>query len=145
MDAGKISFFLLAARSRRILAGWPPRNSVTASRSSRHQSKNRPIFFARSRSSLALFTPCYSATFHFSADISPSLSAVWLFSIFVRQSLYIKKITHCWMRGSEASDTGLRSYILCLKTGKAILWSLISDSMNDQTLYYTVPENARMP
>ena len=32
-----------------IFAGWPLRNSVTASRSSRHQSKNRPHFFARSR------------------------------------------------------------------------------------------------
>ena len=39
-----------------ILAGWPLRNPVTASRSSRHQSKNRPIFFARSRSSL-VFKP----------------------------------------------------------------------------------------
>ena len=38
----------------RILAGWPLRNSVTASRPSRHQSKNRPIFFARSRSSFVL-------------------------------------------------------------------------------------------
>ena len=38
----------------RILAGWPLRNSVTTSRSSRHQSKNRPVFFARSRSSLVL-------------------------------------------------------------------------------------------
>jgi len=38
----------------RILAGWPLRNIVTASRSSRHQSRDRPIFFARSRSSLVL-------------------------------------------------------------------------------------------
>jgi len=38
----------------RILAGWPLRNPVTAPRSSRYQSKNRPIFFARSRSSLVL-------------------------------------------------------------------------------------------
>ena len=40
----------------RILAEWPlwKWNPVTASRSSRHQSKNRPIFFARSRSSLVL-------------------------------------------------------------------------------------------
>ena len=30
----------------RILAGWPLRNSTTASRSSRHPSKNWPIFFA---------------------------------------------------------------------------------------------------
>jgi len=36
------------------IAGWPLRNSVTASRYNRHQSKNRPIFFARSRSSLIL-------------------------------------------------------------------------------------------
>ena len=38
----------------RILAGWPFRNIVTASRSSRHQSRDRPIFFARSHSSLVL-------------------------------------------------------------------------------------------
>jgi len=38
----------------RILAGRPLRNPVTAPRSSRHQSRNRPIFFARSRSSLVL-------------------------------------------------------------------------------------------
>jgi len=38
----------------RILAGWPLRNSVTAPRPSGHQSRNRPIFFARSRSSLVL-------------------------------------------------------------------------------------------
>ena len=55
----------------RILAGWPLRNSVTASRSSRHQSKNRPIFFARSRSSLVLkpltvfaITELLSSIFH---------------------------------------------------------------------------------
>ena len=42
----------------RILAGRPLRNSVTAPRPSGHQSRNRPrnrpIFFARSRSSLVL-------------------------------------------------------------------------------------------
>jgi len=55
----------------RILAGWPLRNSTTASRSSRHQSKNRPIFFARSRSSLVLkpltvfaITESLSSIFH---------------------------------------------------------------------------------
>jgi len=37
-----------------ILVGRPLRNPVTAPRSSRHQSRNRPIFFARSRSSLVL-------------------------------------------------------------------------------------------
>ena len=36
------------------LAGWLRQNPVAASRSSRHQSKNRLIFFARSRSSLVL-------------------------------------------------------------------------------------------
>jgi len=41
----------------RILAGWPLRNPVVASRSSRHQSQDRPIFCARSRSSLVL-KPC---------------------------------------------------------------------------------------
>ena len=38
----------------RILAGRPLRNSVTAPRPSGHQSRNRPIFFARLRSSLVL-------------------------------------------------------------------------------------------
>jgi len=45
---------LTAVIARFILAGWPLRNPVAASRSSRHQSKNRHIFFARSRSSLVL-------------------------------------------------------------------------------------------
>ena len=40
----------------RILAGWPLRNPVTAPRSSRRQSENRPIFFARSRLVLKPFT-----------------------------------------------------------------------------------------
>ena len=55
----------------RILAGWPLRNPVTAPRSSRRQSKNRPIFFARSRSSLVLkpftvfaITESLSSIFH---------------------------------------------------------------------------------
>ena len=55
----------------RILAGWPLRNPVTAPRSSRHQSENRPIFFARSRSSLVLkpltvfaITESLSSIFH---------------------------------------------------------------------------------
>jgi len=42
------------ATSTSVFLGWPLRNPVAASRSSRHQSKNRPIFFARSRSSLVL-------------------------------------------------------------------------------------------
>jgi len=55
----------------RILAGWPLRNPVTAPRSSRHQSENRPIFFARSRSTLVLkpltvfaITESLSSIFH---------------------------------------------------------------------------------
>jgi len=55
----------------RILAGWPLRNPVTAPRSSRHQSEDRPIFFARSRSSLVLkpftvfaITESLSSIFH---------------------------------------------------------------------------------
>ena len=38
----------------RILAGRPLRNYVTAPQPSGHQSRNRPIFFPRSRSSLVL-------------------------------------------------------------------------------------------
>ena len=55
----------------RILAGRPLRNPVTAPRSSGHQSRNRPIFFARSRSSLVLkpftvfaITESLSSIFH---------------------------------------------------------------------------------
>jgi len=55
----------------RILAGWPLRNPVTVPRSSGHQSKNRPIFFTRSRSSLVLkpltvftITSMLSSIFH---------------------------------------------------------------------------------
>ena len=39
------SLYMLTCR---ILAGWPLRNPVTAPRSSRRQSENRPIFFAHS-------------------------------------------------------------------------------------------------
>ena len=46
------------------LAGWPLRNSATASRSSRHQSKNRPVFFARSRLVLKPLTVFAISRFH---------------------------------------------------------------------------------
>ena len=39
-----------------LLAGWPLRNPVTAPRSSKRQSENRPIFFARSSLVLKPFT-----------------------------------------------------------------------------------------
>jgi len=54
-----------------ILAGRPLRNPVKAPRSSGHPSRNRPIFFARSRSSLVLkpltvfaITESLSSIFH---------------------------------------------------------------------------------
>ena len=65
------SFQWIVGRSCRILAGWPLRNPVTAPRSSRRQSENRPIFFARPRSSLVLkpftvfaITESLSSIFH---------------------------------------------------------------------------------
>ena len=45
------TFYAVFLISCRILAEWPLRNSVTASRSSRHQSKNRPIFLKTDPSS----------------------------------------------------------------------------------------------